>query len=266
MGTKTDSRAPAYPTLTNGACAGELARSSWFIRRWGSSLVLRFSSASLMLATILCGLAPSPLVLGCFCVLFGLSMGFLDVTMNTQGVENERLYRLPCMAFMHAAYSLGGVLGAVTASLFAALNLGLFANALIVLGLYALLRPWTVPFLLPDSMAQPSKKKDGTGKKRSPLPFLVLVCGCLSMFVYAAEGSVAEWGSLLLFAEKGAPESTAAFVFAAFSGTTVLFRLFGDRLRQRLGDFALCLGGGLLATAGLATVLTVLTRLRMPHS
>ena len=27
MGTETGSRAPAYPTLTNGACAGELARS-----------------------------------------------------------------------------------------------------------------------------------------------------------------------------------------------------------------------------------------------
>ncbi len=97
-----------------------LLSSSWFIRRFGSALVLRVSSAFLLLATVLCGLAHSPLILGAFCVLFGLAMGFLDVTVNTQGVENERLYRLPCMAFMHAAYSLGGVLGAITASLFAA--------------------------------------------------------------------------------------------------------------------------------------------------
>lgn len=75
------------------------------------------------------------------------------------------------------------------------------------------------------------------------------------MLSYAAEGSVAEWGSLLLFTVKGAGEHTAALVFAAFSITTVFCRLFGDRLRHVLSDFILLFGGSLLALAGMLLAL-----------
>lgn len=77
------------------------------------------------------------------------------------------------------------------------------------------------------------------------------------MFAYVAEGSVAEWGSLLLFTVKGAEESTAACAFAVFSAATVCCRLFGDGLRRRRPDSAIVFFGGLLATGGMALVLSV---------
>ena len=82
------------------------------------------------------------------------------------------------------------------------------------------------------------------------------MCGVLAMLAYASEGSVAEWGSLLLFTVKGAGEHTAALVFASFSTTTVFCRLFGDRLRSMAGDFSLMLGGSLLALGGMLLVLS----------
>ncbi len=86
-------------------------------------------------------------------------------------------------------------------------------------------------------------------------PLFVVMCGILSMLAYSAEGSVAEWGSLLLFTVKGANESTAALVFAVFSTPTVLGRLFGDRLRSHYGDFILTFLGALFSTFGMAIVL-----------
>ncbi|WP_077072965.1 MFS transporter [Mailhella massiliensis] len=226
-------------------CSGRI------ISRWSSRTVLRTGSLMLLLAVIVAALAPDPLLLGAAFIPAGLGMGMTDVAMNTQGIQLECRYRRPCMAFMHAAYSLGGVAGALGGALFAALNLGAFINAACVLGLYACLRPWAMPRLMDDMPPADNTPQKGA----SPVPLFVVLCGVGAMFAYVAEGSVAEWGSLLLFTVKGAEESTVACAFAVFSAATVCCRLFGDGLRRRRPDSSIVFFGGLLATVGMALVL-----------
>ena len=226
--------------------------SGWLIARWGSVLILRLGSLVLVLAIILCTLASDPALLGLTCVLTGLGMGLVDVSMNTQGIQIERHYTSPCMSLMHAAYSFGGVLGSLAGALFAGLGLSPFINAAVVLGAYICFRPWAAPRLMAD---MPSERKTSRLESGYNLPPFVILCGLLAMIAYAVEGSVAEWGSLLLHTVKGASEQTAALVFAAFSTTTVLCRLFGDRLRSTLGDFLLALGGAVLTLCGMSAVL-----------
>ena len=229
-----------------------LSCSGWLIARFGSAQILRIGSLVLVLATILCSLAAAPVQLGLTCILAGLGMGLVDVSMNTQGIQIERRYASPCMSLMHASYSLGGVLGSLTGAAFASLGLSPFINVAGVLGFYTCLRFWAAPRLMEDLV--PDSKKPSPASKYS-LPLFVFLCGLLSMIAYAVEGSVAEWGSLLLHTVKGATEQTAALVFAAFSTTTVLCRIFGDRLRSYWGDFILALGGAVLALCGMSAVL-----------
>lgn len=229
-----------------------LFSSGRLIARWGSSLILRTGSLALLVAVVLCGAATTPLSLGAACLLTGFGMGLADVSMNTQGIQIERRYSTSCMAFMHASYSFGGVTGALTGALFASLGLSPFVNTACVLGIYACFRPWASSKLLPD---RPVKRDSGQKASPHAVPLFVVMCGIVSLLAYAAEGSVAEWGSLLLVTVKGADESTAACVFAAFSIPTVFCRLFGDRLRDRFGDFALTFSGGLISVCGMALVL-----------
>ncbi len=228
-----------------------LIGSAWLIARWGSRTVLRLGSVILLLALPLCGLAPSPLLLALAAVLVGLGTGLTDVSMNTQGIQLERRYRSSCMSILHASYSLGGVLGSVSGAFFAALGVSPLINFICVLALYACFRPFAVPRLQQETAAKQTEQK----RASRALPLFVIGCGLLALCDYAAEGSVAEWGSLLLFTVKGASEHTAALVYGAFSGTTVFCRLFGDRLRSRLGDFPLVFGGALLAACGMGIVL-----------
>lgn len=227
-----------------------LLSSSRLISRWGSRYILKISSLALVLAIIICCMAQSPLQLGLGCLLTGMSMGMVDVSINTQGIQMEQRYRVSCMASMHAAYSLGGVIGSLSGALFAGLGFSPLINVICILGPYSCFRLWAAPRLLNDLPVSPGERK-----KSGLFPPFVVMCGILAMFAYAAEGSVAEWGSLLLFTEKGASEHIAALVFAAFSTTTVLGRLLGDRLRGLLGDFVLMLGGALLACIGMLLVL-----------
>ena len=228
-----------------------LALSAWLIDRFTSRMVLRLSAPLLCLALPLAGLATSPLQLGLACAVVGLTMGFVDVSMNTQAIQIEQTYFRPCVSMMHASYSIGGVLGSIAGALFAGLGASTLLNFALVLTLYFCLYPLAVPHMLADEPQQ----KGHVQKKSGRIPLFVLLCGLLSMVAYSAEGSVAEWGSLFLFTVKGTSEFMAALVFGAFCTTMVLGRLVGDRLRCAFGDFPLLLTGASLAFLGMTTVL-----------
>lgn len=221
------------------------------IRSTSSRAMLRVGTWLAVLGLAACGFAPRPLALGAICAVTGLGIGLADVAQNTQGIMVERLYRKNCLSFMHAAYGLGGLAGALSGAVFAWLDLGPSVNAACVLGLYSLGRPWAVPRLLPDTDA----RKDETATAGTRVPFFVLCCGLLAMLAFVIEGSAAEWGGLLLTTAKQAPDAVAALVFAAFSLSQVTGRWFVDRLRDSVGDPALCLGGGLTAACAMLLVL-----------
>ena len=228
-----------------------LAASAWLIDRFTSRSVLLLFTPLLCLALPLTGLAVTPLQLGLACVVVGLTMGFVDVAMNTQAIQIERAFFRPCVSMMHASYSIGGVLGSLAGALFAGLGASTLINFVCVLGLYLCLYPLAMPHTQPDE----AQKK---GEEQAPsrrIPLFVLLCGILATVSYSAEGSVAEWGSLLLFTVKGASEFTSALVFGAFCITMVIGRMGGDRLRCAFGDFPLMLAGAGLAFCGMVIVL-----------
>ena len=228
-----------------------LAASAWLIDRFTSRTVLRISAPLLCLALPLAGLAATPLQLGLACIAVGLTMGFVDVSMNTQAIQIERAFFRPCVSLMHASYSIGGVLGSIAGALFAGLGASTLLNFAGVITLYFCFYPLALPNMLADEPQQKGHAQKNSGH----IPLFVLLCGLLSMVAYSAEGSVAEWGSLFLFTEKGASEFTAALVFGSFCTTMVIGRLVGDRLRCTFGDFPLLLSGSALAFSGMVLVL-----------
>lgn len=238
-----------------GSSLTTLLTSTWFLKRFGSKNVLRFGSLICLAAITLFGLAPNPYILGVFCLFAGFGTGLVDVAMNTQGVQIEKKYSVSCMAFMHASYSLGGVAGSVSGAVFAGLGLNPFINALAVLGFYSLFRFWAVPRLLNDTDKTILPKQQDNIVSSKGLPLFVIFCGIMAMVAYACEGAVAEWGSLFMHTVKNSSEQTAALVFACFSAATVFCRLFGDRMREYFGDFALCFGGAAVSAAGLSLAL-----------
>ena len=75
------------------------------------------------------------------------------------------------------------------------------------------------------------------------------------MCTYAAEGAAGDWGSLFLATCKGTDEQRAALAYGAFGTAACACRFFGDRLRSRLGERPLAVGGALAALAGAAVLL-----------
>lgn len=169
----------------------------------------------------------------------GFGIGLTDALMNAQGMFYERLYKTRSMNLFHAFFSLGGIVGSLTASLCAYLDLSpLFSFLVLVV-------PWTVVCLFgcrylqeeDRQVASSETSRVNTTKRAYPL---ILICfGLLSWLAYDIEGSVAEWGSVYMVSSKESDQAVAALVYGLFSGTIFIVRLFGDKLRESVGGFSL---------------------------
>ena len=69
-------------------------------------------------------LSPNLPLLALSLVLLGAANGALDVSMNAQAVAIEKEYGKPIMSSFHAAFSVGGLAGAVGGGLVASLGVG----------------------------------------------------------------------------------------------------------------------------------------------
>lgn len=220
------------------------------IDRFGVRRVMVLSALIYALAMIIASLAPGYWYLLVFCAAGGMANGFCDVAINAQGIIIERRHNALCMSSLHACFSLGGVLGSLSGSLFAALKLSPFANYAIVCGAYLFLWPWAL-----RNTAQDAAPARIAAAAKGKLPFFVYFLGLMCMCCYVSEGSVGEWGSVLLHSAKNASQQEAALVYACFCSTMVIGRFFGDCLRDRFGDFRIVFFGSLLAGCSMGAVL-----------
>jgi MFS family permease len=96
------------------------------------------------------GLATSTLTLGLALAAYGAASGLVDVAMNVQAVAVVRRAGRPIMPWFHAAYSLGGLTGAVFGALAARAGLPPVANLAVGAAVLAVAAPAVRRHLVPD--------------------------------------------------------------------------------------------------------------------
>lgn len=222
------------------------------INRYGAKAVIAVSSLLIPITMCIAALGINYWQLVAFGVAGGLASGFCEVAMNTQGMLIEKSFKRLCMSSLHACFSLGGMAGSLSGSFFAWLDLSPVLNFLIISLLYLCLYPFAYA-----NMEKLSSEvgNEGKQKERRKIPLFIYMCGLASMCCYVSEGSVGEWGSILLHSVKGAPQDQAALVFACFCLSMVIFRFLGDRIREAFGDVVIVFCGGLLAAICMSVVL-----------
>ncbi len=201
-------------------------------------------------------LAPSVFFLFASTFIFGLALGGLDVAMNTQASEVEKLRGRPSMSLFHGFFSLGGLVGALVSAGVIAIGWGNGGGAavacIILLGAAAYAGRGLLPNARPADM----------GPRFAWPTRAVVGLGVIALLSFALEGAVGDWSALFLATVKGASPSTAASGFAMFSLTMVIFRLVGDTVVEKLGPrTTLTLGGGLIALGFAIAVLSPWTPL-----
>jgi MFS family permease len=229
-------------------------------RRFGNHRVTVVCAVLLSLSVALPPLTHSTLALGAVLLVFGAAYGGINVAFNSAAVDLVAALRRPIMPSFHAAFSLGGMLGAGLGALVAgALSptrhlLGLTVVGLVVTAVAA-------PGLLRHRLPQPPERlRPTTGTSSRPgrpghpdrrTRALVLVFGLIALCTAYGEGALADWGALHLEQDLGASPGVAAIGYSLFALAMTVGRLSGTVLLERLGRTRTVVAGGATAAAGM---------------
>ncbi|GAB2782086.1 MFS transporter [Streptomyces daliensis] len=224
--------------------------------RFGNHSVTVASALLLSLSVALPPLTHSALALGLVLLVFGAAYGSINVAMNAAAVDVVAALRRPVMPGFHAAFSLGGMLGAGLGGLIAGqLSPTRHLLLLTVLGLLitaVAARPLLAHAAPPPPEARPEgpggePARTMTGRTR----WLVIVLGLIALCTAYGEGALADWSALHLTDDLGAGAGVAAAGYSVFALAMTVGRLSGTALLERLGPVRALVGGGAMAAAGM---------------
>ncbi|MFD4634190.1 MFS transporter [Streptomyces sp. NPDC058284] len=240
----------AVPILAGAGSVG----TEQLVKRVPPSVVLRWSQPVVLLALLGVGardaLWQAAVALG----VFGLAVGALDASMNMLGVSLQRAYGRSIMLGFHAAYSLGGIVGASLAWVGAHWDLSLFVSYLPV-----------VVVLLPtalagsrwyaDAGAEKASAGSGAAGEGGSVVFRVLLPLCLVMtFAYIGDSTVSNWSAKYLQDVLGSSEEVSTVPYNVYMVMTLVGRGLGDLGVRRFGAAAVVRGGSVVAAVGFAVV------------
>lgn len=226
-------------------------------RRYGNHEVTVVCAVLLSLSIALPPLTHSPLTLGAVLLVFGSAYGGINVAFNSAAVDLVRALGRPIMPSFHAAFSLGGMIGAGLGGLVAGVLsptrhlLGLTVIGLLVTAVAgrALLR-----LEAPAAPTAPTSRAPEESAPRPPEPRtrgLVITFGLIALCTAYGEGALADWSALHLEQDLDVTPGVAAFGYTCFALAMTIGRLSGTRLLERLGQTRTLVYGGTTAAAGM---------------
>ncbi|WP_432058865.1 MFS transporter [Streptomyces sp. bgisy022] len=258
------------------------------VRTVRPSGVLRWSQPVVLLALLGVGAGRDMAFLAVSLAVFGLAVGALDASMNMLGVSLQRAYGRSIMLSFHAAYSLGGIVGASLAWVGAHGQLALWVSYLpVVLVLMPAALVGSRWFVDADSGAGGAAKEGGAARvvtgggggagaadadpeghgrvsraggdealrPGGGVAFRMLLPLCLVMTVaYIGDSTVSNWSAKYLQDVLGSSEQTATVPYNVYMVTTLLGRTLGDFGVRRFGAVAVVRAGALVAAGGFAVV------------
>ncbi|MGP3927319.1 MFS transporter [Streptomyces sp. 8N616] len=258
----------AVPVL---AGAGSVATEQ-LVKRVRPGAVLRWVQPVVCLALLGVGVGRELWQLAAALAVFGLTVGALDASMNMLGVSLQRAYGRSIMLGFHAAYSLGGIIGASLAwgGAHWKLSLAVLYGPVVAVLVPAVLvaSRWYVDQAAPVApvaqsaltvpvaqSAQPAPDHH-PGQRRPPtLSMKLLTPLCLVMAcAYIGDSTVANWSAKYLQDVLGSSEQLATVPYNVYMVTTLLGRAVGDLGVRRFGAVAVVRAGSVTAAAGFAVV------------
>ncbi|MET8473165.1 MFS transporter [Streptomyces sp. NPDC006422] len=240
----------AVPVLAGVGSVG----TEQLVKRVRPSRVLRWSQPVVLLALIGVGAGDGLAEVAVALAAFGLAVGALDASMNMLGVSLQRAYGRSIMLGFHAAYSLGGIVGASLAWAGAHWDLTLFVLylpvACVLLPLCLVGSRWYVDGRAADKEAAAVQEQNSGG-----LVFKVLLPLCLVMsFAYIGDSTVSNWSAKYLQDVLGSSEQLSTVPYNVYMVMTLIGRAVGDAGVRRFGAVAVVRFGTVLAAAGFGVV------------
>ena len=183
---------------------------------------------------------------------FGVFSNFTNISVNTQGLLTEGIFKKPIMSSFHGAWSLAGFTGALIGLLM--MNIGLPPRihfAIVALILYIVIA-LNFRHLVKTRPAKP--KAVEAEQKRSFLPKLnpaLVWLGVIGFCSMVSEGIMFDWSGVYFKEVVKAPESLVVLGYTSFMIMMASGRFIGDKVTARFGRKRVLQVSGVLISGGM---------------
>lgn len=183
---------------------------------------------------------------------FGVFSNFTNISVNTQGLLTEGIFRKPIMSSFHGAWSLAGFTGALIGLLM--MNLGLPPRihfAAVAVLLYIVIA-FNFRHLVKTRPAKP--KAVEAESKRSLFPKLnpaLVWLGVIGFCSMVSEGIMFDWSGVYFKEVVKAPESLVILGYTSFMIMMASGRFIGDKVTSRFGRKRVLQVSGVLISGGM---------------
>lgn len=220
--------------------------SGWLVARAGSRAIVIVSALCYSLLLVGIGLAQTHLMLIICLFAFGFANNMLNISMNTQAVGVEAMYRRTVMASFHGLWSVAGFVGAAIGSVMIGNNISPFHHFILIMAASWLI----VAFCFRHTV----KEDAGKGEKRPVfvLPEKSLIyLGIIAFCSMICEGTMFDWSGVYFKKVVLAEKALIGAGYMAFMFTMAGSRFVADWFSTRFGFSRILQGSGILTSAGL---------------
>lgn len=179
---------------------------------------------------------------------FGVFSNLTNISINTQGIYAESLYKRAIMSSFHGAWSIAGFTGAVISLGMTALNLSPLLHFAIVSALLLVVIATNYKYLVRVKNKQTAeKKKKGLPKLNPALLWLGVIGFCCML----SEGIMFDWSGVYFKDVVKAPEKLVVLGYTSFMLMMASGRFLGDWVVQKFGRKKVLQISGCLISLGL---------------
>ncbi len=221
-----------------------------------SNLLNRYSSKSIMIIgalfyNIMLALLAFTTHLWQLCIVlfgFGSSRNLLNLSMNAQGVEVQRLYENSIITSFHAVWSMAGFAGAAVGYFFVVSGLPLsvhFLSASIVMIILSIIFYPNTYYIIQKNV---QRKQFFVWPDKALLVFALIAFASMS-----CENVMYDWSAIYFRKAVLAPKETATAAFVLYMVCMTTGRFFGDKIVPRFGIITILKYSGIFIFSGLLT-------------
>jgi MFS family permease len=220
------------------------------VTHFGSRKVIMFAlpGYTLCLSNLALATHGWQLAIGLF--LFGIFGNMCNISINTQGVGAEKIYKRPIMAAFHGGWSMAGFTGALVGLTMINLKIPPLIHFWVVIGIVLTIVSLNFGKLIPGKTGL--AKTTGTKKKLFSKPDSGLVqLGIIGFCSMASEGAMFDWSGIYFKDVVKAPHSLVILGYTSFMIMMATGRFIADGLAVRFGRKHLLQVSGILISSGL---------------
>lgn len=223
-----------------------LPLSGWLVAKVGSQRVLIISAVFYTFSLLSLGLAQSifQLVLGLF--VFGLVGNIMNISVNTQAVGVEALYKRSVMASFHGLWSLAGFSAAAVGTYMIGNNISPFQHYIYITIFVLLAALLSFRFTLQEDVNKQENQPIFARPDKS-----LLMLGIIAFCSMMCEGAMFDWSGVYFKKVVMADSTWVGAGFTAFMSTMAGGRFVADWFTSRFGIKKILRFSGLFTSAGL---------------